>query len=175
MRHCCEFLKKNVFDPHACIGRTMPLGSTHPFAAFLLEHPNLRSARFAVDDRDHLRVRHEGGSRDGAAAVRFGEQHVSERQFRARFARRPVEPHEPARRHLHLTSARLDDCVHSLYPCKSNSVQPKSLSCKQLRSDGTIDLDTCEPGGQFGIPKIDATVTTLAAGRTSPDAKDSAD
>src|SRR5215831_1989992 len=90
----------------------MAFGAAHPLAALLLEHPDLRSARFAFDDRDDFGVGDKWRARKHFAAVFLDEQHVAERQFRAGFTGRPVERREAAGLDPQLTPARLNDCVH---------------------------------------------------------------
>src|SRR5436190_97175 len=87
-------------------------GSAHPLAALLLEHPNLRPARLAFDNRDDLGVGDKRRAREHFAAVLFDEQHLAEGHFRAGFTGRPVERGEAAGLHPVLPPVRLNDCVH---------------------------------------------------------------
>src|SRR5215467_12852339 len=108
----------------------MSLGASHALAALLLEHPDLRSARFAFDDRDDFGVRDKGRAREHLAAVLFDEQHVAERQLRTGLASRPVERREAAGLDPQLPPARLNDCVHICTHPKLLSYLEKGLGLK---------------------------------------------
>src|SRR5262245_39085975 len=90
----------------------MALGAAHAFAALLLEDPDLRAARLALDDGNDASVLDKRGAGDDFAAVLFNEQDLAQRELGSRFARRAVNSQDAAGRCLVLTSAGLDDCVH---------------------------------------------------------------
>ena len=92
----------------------MALGPAHALAALLLEHPNLRAARLAVDDADDLDVGHERRPREHFAAVLLEEQHAVDGDFLARPRVDAVEGDHGARRDLDLAAAALNDCEHAL-------------------------------------------------------------
>src|SRR6266849_6774952 len=109
----------------------MTFGAAHTLPSLLLEHADLRSARLTVDNRQDARVGDEGRAGDDLTAIVLDEQHLLERQLRAGLACRTIDDDDGPGRHPVLTSAGLDDCVHVLHPRKSDSIQPKSLICKE--------------------------------------------
>src|SRR4030095_2942983 len=64
------------------------------------------------------------------------QQDLLEGELLALFADGPVDGHEAARRDFRLMSAVLDDRVHIRHLCKRDTVQPKSLRCKELTGEG---------------------------------------
>src|SRR5437773_1887827 len=110
----------------------MPLGPAHPLAALLLEHADLRSPRFAVDDGDDLGVGDEGRAGEDFSAVFFDEQHVFDGQLGAGLAGSSADEREAARGYLELLAAGRDDCVHNRHLRKTYSVPTKALTRKEL-------------------------------------------
>src|SRR5256885_950353 len=88
---CGSGSKNDIGNANARVDRAMSLRAAHALAALLLEHANLRSARFAFDDRFHAGVGDERRAGRDFAAVFFDEQHLLERELGARFAGRSVE------------------------------------------------------------------------------------
>src|SRR5258707_10321424 len=90
----------------------MPLRAAHALPALLLEHPDLRAARLAVDHREDLRVRHKRGAGEHLAGVFFEEKHAVDAHFVARLGVDPVDLDDGARGDLDLTAATFNDCEH---------------------------------------------------------------
>src|SRR2546425_11060420 len=84
--------------------------------ALLLEDPDFRPARLAVDDAHHLGAGHKRRAGDELAAVLGEKQHLLEGHVRAAVARGAVNLHRRARRNLYLPSAGLNNRVHSEIP-----------------------------------------------------------
>src|SRR5207237_831526 len=99
-----EFLDTNPRQRAA-----MPLGPAHALAALLLEHPDLRSARLAVDHAEDLHVGHERRAGENLAAVFFEKQDAIDGHFVARLGVKAVDFDEGPRRDLHLTAAAFND------------------------------------------------------------------
>src|SRR2546428_843699 len=80
--------------------------------ALLLEDPDFRPARLAVDDAHHPGASHKRRAGDELAAVLGEKQHLLEGHVRAAVARGAVNLHRRARRNLYLPSAGLNNRVH---------------------------------------------------------------
>src|ERR1700716_216886 len=100
----------------------MTLGAPHTLPSLLLEHTDLRSARLPIDNRHDARVGDEWGPGDDLTAILLDEQHLLERQLRARLAGRAIDDDDGAGRHPVLTSPGLNDCVHVRHPRKRISL-----------------------------------------------------
>src|SRR5688572_28650621 len=100
----CDFL-----DAHPRVGCAMTFRAAHAFAAFLLEHPDLRSARLALDDGDDADVGDKRCAGYDLATVLFDQQHLREGQLGAGLSSCSVDPDEVAGHHLDLTTTRLND------------------------------------------------------------------
>src|SRR6185436_951320 len=109
----------------------MTLGAAHALPALLLEHPDFRSARRALDDPHDTGVGHERSAGEDFAAVFFDEEDLTDRELRPRRARRPVDGEDAAWGYLVLTSAGLDDCVH-VHLCKLIVYRPRPSAVKPL-------------------------------------------
>src|SRR4051812_10738871 len=90
----------------------MTLGAAHALPALLLEHPDFRTARLAVDDADDLHVRHERRAGEHLAAVLLEEQDAVDADFVARLRVNPVDLDDGPRGDLDLTAATFNDCEH---------------------------------------------------------------
>jgi hypothetical protein len=90
----------------------MSFGPAHALAALLLEHPDLRAARLAVDHADDLRVGHERRAGEHLAALFFEEQDLLDGDRLARRGLDAIDRDDRAWAHLHLAPARLNDCEH---------------------------------------------------------------
>src|SRR6185436_836351 len=101
-------------DPR--VGAAMSARAPDALAAALLEHADLRAARLAVDDADDLHVGDERRAGEDFAAVLFDEQHLIDRDLRARLGLDPIHGDDGARGDLHLPAAGLDDCEHGCTP-----------------------------------------------------------
>src|SRR6516225_11166475 len=110
----------------------MALRPAHTLAALFLEHPDLRSACFAVDNRDDSRVGDKRRTREEFSAVFLDDEHLVERQFSAGIARGSIQGRDTARCHLALMATCLNDCVHYRHLCKGDSLLSNSLRCKEL-------------------------------------------
>src|SRR5918993_4948442 len=97
----------NVGDAHPGIRAPMAARLPETLTALLLEHANLRPARFPVDDADHFGVDDKGCAGKHLAAVFFEKEHLVEGDFLADFGLEAVHGDHRARVHLHLTPARL--------------------------------------------------------------------
>src|SRR5215510_6144335 len=86
-----------------------------PLAAFLLEHPQLRPARLALDDADDPGARDERRAGEHLSGVLLDEQYLLERHFGAVLAQQAVDLDNRARRHPDLTTPRLNDGVHGRF------------------------------------------------------------
>src|SRR3954453_8136279 len=124
-------LEKDVLDPYLRKERAVPLGPAHALPALFLEHPDFRAARLTVHDGDDPGVGDKRRTGEDFTAVAFDDQHLVQREFRARFARGAIQRRDAARRHLDLMAARLNDCVHNRHLCKGDSLLSKSLRCKE--------------------------------------------
>src|SRR6187200_3319430 len=91
----------------------MTPGLARALAALLHEHANLRTARFAVHDAQHLRVGHERGAGEHFTAFLLQHQHLIDADFRAGLCLDPVDGDDLARDDLHLAAAALNDCEHA--------------------------------------------------------------
>src|SRR4029434_3301069 len=80
----CEPLDENLLHANLRVGAAMPPGPTHSLTALLLEHPNLRAARFTVDDADDARVGHERRSGQHLAAVLLEDEDAIDADFLTR-------------------------------------------------------------------------------------------
>ena len=110
----------------------MSLRPAHALPALLLEHANLRPARFTFDDGQDVGIGDKRCAGEDVAAVFFDEQHLAQRELGPRFARGPFKIDEPARRDSHLSARGLDDGVHFRPLCKREILLSKSFSCKGL-------------------------------------------
>ena len=76
----------------------------NPLRRFFLNTRSFGPARLAVDHADHLRVGDERRAGDDVARVLFDEQHLVERELRARLAGRAVDLDDGAGRDLELAA-----------------------------------------------------------------------
>src|SRR5712692_4582844 len=84
--------------------------------ALLLEDPDFRPARLAVDDAHHFDAGYEGRARDELAAILRQKQHLLEGHLGAAVARGAVHLHRCAWCHPHLSTPGLNYCVHGEIP-----------------------------------------------------------
>ena len=101
-------------------------------APLLLEHAELRPARLAVDHPEHLRVGDERRAGDDVAGVFFDQEHLVEREFRARSRRAAVDVDDRAGRHLELAATGLNNRVHERYLSWNSYGGPKRADTKDL-------------------------------------------
>src|SRR5438552_14156674 len=80
-------LRDNVRNAHARVNRAMAFRAPLALPALLLEDPDFRPARLAVDDAHHLGAGHKRRAGDELAAVLGEKQHLLEGHVRAAFAR----------------------------------------------------------------------------------------
>src|SRR5205085_10213297 len=85
-----ENLRLNVGNAHACHRAAVSARLPESLAALLLEHAQLRAARLAVDDANHLGVGDKRRARDDVAGVLLDEEHLFEGELLALFPRRSV-------------------------------------------------------------------------------------
>ena len=96
------------------VNDTVPIKDVPALIAYAKQHPGeLMAATTGNGTGQHF------------AAVFFDEQHLIECQLGAGLSRCPVDPDELTGYHLHLTTTRLNDCVHNQHLIKGDSVQPK--------------------------------------------------
>src|SRR6185503_18000113 len=105
-------LQLNIRDPHARQRAAMPAALAEALAPLLLEDAQLRPARFAVDDANHLRIGDKRRTGDDVARVLLDEQHLLEGELLALFTGGPVDFDDRSRSDFDLAAARLDDRVH---------------------------------------------------------------
>src|SRR5688572_33483047 len=84
-------------------------------AALLLEHAQLRTARFAVDDAEDLGVGDKRSARQDISRVFLDQQHLFEVEFRPGLTGRSIDLDDSAGRNLDLTAAGLNNRVHERY------------------------------------------------------------
>src|SRR5262252_9157821 len=106
------FLKQDVLDAHLREKRAVPPGPAHALAALFLEHPDLRSACFAVNDGDDASVGDKRRTGENLSAVFLDDEHLFERQFSAWIASSSIQGRDATWRHLDLMPTCLNDCVH---------------------------------------------------------------
>src|SRR2546423_7198011 len=112
-------LDQNVLHAHTRERAAMSLRATHALASLLLEHADLRTAGFAVDDADDLGVGDE--RRAGQhLAVLLEQQHAIDADLVARLRVDAIDGDERAGHDLYLPAAALNDCVHAGAPCGEN-------------------------------------------------------
>src|SRR5262245_43820884 len=89
-------------------------------SALLLEHPQFRPARLAVDDADYFCVGDKWRTGDDVAAISLDKQHLLKGELSALLSQCAVHFDDGPGRNLQLSSARLDDRVHviPLYPTR---------------------------------------------------------
>src|SRR5881392_985847 len=102
------YLDDDIGHAHARVGTAMPARLAEPLAPLLLEHPNLRPARFTVDDADDLRVGDKRRARQHLAAVLRQKQHLLEGDFLAGLRLDAVDRHDRPGVDLHLAPASLN-------------------------------------------------------------------
>src|SRR5215831_11375111 len=93
-------LEKNVLDADSCVDGAVTGGPAHSLAPLFLENPDLRSARFAFDDRDDLRVGDKWRARQNFAAILFDQQDLVVRQLCPWLSGCSVDGRDASRRHL---------------------------------------------------------------------------
>src|SRR5258705_9952934 len=121
-------LNLNVRDPHARHRAAMPACLAEALAPLLLEDAELRPARLAVDDANHLRVGDKRRAGDDVARVLLDEQHLLEGELLARFTCGSVDLDDGSRSDLDLAAARLDDRVHEHLSIRPNRACAKDLA-----------------------------------------------
>src|SRR5262249_11022743 len=107
-------------------------GAANALAPLLLEHPDLRTALFALDHREHPRIRNVGRTSEPLAAVFLHQQHFVERQLRAGVAGRAVDDSHATGGDPDLSSARLNYCVHVRHLCKRESLAPLAAASSEV-------------------------------------------
>jgi hypothetical protein len=90
----------------------MTLGAAHALAALLLEHPDLRPTRFAVDDTDNPDVGNERRSGKHLAAFLFQDEHLVNRHFVAGRGVEAIDGDDVAGADFDLPATALNDCEH---------------------------------------------------------------
>src|SRR5262245_2622289 len=123
---------QDVRDADASVCAAMAACLAEALAALLPEDPDLRSARLAVDDPDHLCVGHERGAREHFAAVLLEKQHLVESDFLADLGVDAVERDHGAGVDLDLAAAGLNDCEHDSHPPLGPTNGPLCFCAKEL-------------------------------------------
>src|SRR5882672_10568968 len=131
-------LHLNIRDPHARHRAAMPACLAEALAPLLLEDAQLRPARLAVDDANHLRVGDKRRAGDDVARVLLDEQHLLEGELLARFTCGSVDLDDSSRSDLDLAAARLNNRVHELplYRTQQGLCKGFSLTHEKGRPEG---------------------------------------
>src|SRR5438067_830379 len=99
------------------------------------DHAAVRAVVLELHAAGDLREGDIRRAREHLPVLFLDEQHLLERDLRARLRDRARHGGEAPGGHLDLMTASLDDCVHSRHPCKGDSVAPNRLACKELRGE----------------------------------------
>ena len=102
----------NIGNTDASEGGSMPACLPESLASLLLEDPQFRPARLAVDDADDLCVGDKWRTGDDVAAIFLDKQHLLKGELSALLAQCAVHFDDGPGRNLQLASARLDDRLH---------------------------------------------------------------
>src|SRR5678815_3464911 len=106
----------------------MPACLPKSLASLLLEDPQFRPARLAVDDADDLCVGDKWRTGDDVSAISLDKQHLLKGELSALLAQCAVHFDDGPRRNLQLASARLDDRVHVIPLYQAQEGLHKGLS-----------------------------------------------
>src|SRR5476651_1078141 len=108
MGHGVILLHDDVGDADARIERAMSARLAEALAALLLEDPDLRTARFTIDDAEHSGARHERRAGEQFAALFCQKQDLLEGDRGPGIACSAIHLDGLTRRYLHLTTPGLN-------------------------------------------------------------------
>ena len=121
----------------------MPACLPESLASFLLEDPQFRTARLAVDDADYLGVGDKWRTGDDVAAIFLDQQHLLKGELSALLAQCAIHFDDGPGRNLQLASAGLDDRVHVIPLYQAEEGLHKGFSLAHGKSEDVgADLET---------------------------------